>query len=63
MYTRFMTRSWATLKKELMSDATFAAREEARLPISESIEGFYYRQRIQGGFNSVSPEEFEATRR
>jgi putative transposase len=54
---------WATLKKELMSDRTFATREEARAAIFEYIEVFYNRQRIHGSIGYVSPEQFEASRR
>jgi putative transposase len=54
---------WATLKKELMSDRTFATREEARAAIFEYIEVFYKRQRIHGSIGYVSPEQFEASRR
>ena len=54
---------WATLKKELMSDRTFATRQEAREAIFEYIEVFYNRQRIHGSIGYVSPEQFEASRR
>jgi putative transposase len=54
---------WATLKKELMSDRTFATRQEARAAIFEYIEVFYNRQRIHGSIGYVSPEQFEASRR
>jgi putative transposase len=54
---------WATLKKELLSDRTFATREEARAAIFEYIEVFYNRQRIHGSIGYVSPEQFEARRR
>ena len=53
---------WATLKKELMSDTTFATREEARAAIFEYIEVFYNRQRIHSSIGYLSPEEFEASR-
>ena len=54
---------WATLKKELLSDRTFATREEARAAIFEYIEVFYNRQRIHSSLGYVSPEAFEADRR
>jgi putative transposase len=54
---------WATLKKELMSDRTFATREEARAAIFEYIEVFYNRQRIHASLGYLSPEQFEASRR
>jgi len=54
---------WATLKKELMSDRTFATRAEAKAAIFEYIEVFYNRQRIHGSIGYLSPEQFEARRR
>lgn len=54
---------WATLKKELMSDRTFATRDEARAAIFEYIEVFYNRRRIHGSIGNLSPEQFEASRR
>jgi transposase InsO family protein len=54
---------WATLKKELMSDAAFATREHARAAIFDYIEVFYNRQRIHGSIGYLSPEQFEASRR
>jgi transposase InsO family protein len=54
---------WATLKKELMSDRSFATREEARAAIFEYIEVFYNRQRIHSSIGYLSPEQFEAGRR
>lgn len=54
---------WATLKKELMSDRTFATRAQARDAIFEYIEVFYNRQRIHSSLGYVSPEAFEADRR
>lgn len=54
---------WATLKKESMSDRTFATREEARAAIFEYIEVFYNRHRIHGSIGYISPEQFEAGRR
>jgi putative transposase len=54
---------WAILKKELMSDRTFATREEARAALFEFIEVWYNRKRIHGSLGYVSPEQFEANRR
>jgi putative transposase len=54
---------WATLKKELMCDRTFATHEEARAAIFEYIEVFYNRQRIHSSLGYVSPEQFEASHR
>jgi transposase InsO family protein len=54
---------WATLKKELMSDTTFATRDQARAAIFDYIEVFYNRQRIHSSLGYLSPEAFEAGRR
>ena len=54
---------WATLKKELLSDRTFATRDEARAAIFEYIEVFYNRHRIHSSIGYISPEQFEARRR
>lgn len=54
---------WATLKKELLGDQSFATRQEARAAIFEYIEVFYNRQRIHSSLGYVSPEQFEASRR
>lgn len=54
---------WATLKKELMSDRTFATRAEARAAVFDYIEVFYNRQRLHSSIGYVSPEQFEASRR
>jgi putative transposase len=54
---------WATLKKELMSDTTFATRDQARAAIFDYIEVFYNRQRIHSSLGYLSPEQFEARRR
>jgi transposase InsO family protein len=51
---------WATLKKELMSERTFATRSEARAAVFEYIEVFYNRQRLHSSLGYLSPEQFEA---
>ena len=50
---------FATLKTELVHDADFATRAEARSAIFEYIEVFYNRRRIHSSIGYVSPEEFE----
>ncbi len=50
---------FATLKKELVYQRTFATREEARLAVFEYIEGFYNRQRLHSSLGYRSPTEFE----
>jgi len=46
---------WAILKKELMSDRVFAAREEARAAIFEYIEVWYNRKRSTGASARSAP--------
>jgi transposase InsO family protein len=54
---------WAILKKEVIHDADFATREEARRAIFDWIEIFYNRQRLHSSLGYVSPEAFEAAGR
>mgnify|MGYP000022015069 CR=1 FL=1 len=54
---------WATLKKELVHDADFATRAEAKAAIFEWIEVFYNRERLHSSLGYVSPEAFEAAGR
>lgn len=51
---------FATLKKELVYQTTFATREEARLAIFEFIEGYYNRYRLHSSLGYQSPAAFEA---
>ncbi len=51
---------FATLKKELVYQITFATREEARLAVFEFIEGCYNRWRLHSSLGYQSPAEFEA---
>lgn len=55
-----MESFWATLKTELVNDARYATREEARRSIFEYIEVFYNRQRLHSSIGYQSPEAFEA---
>ena len=50
---------FATLKKELVYQTTFATREEARLAVFEFIEGYYNRWRLHSRLGYRSPAEFE----
>jgi putative transposase len=50
---------FATLKKELVYQSTFATREEARLAIFEFIEGYYNCWRLHSSLDYRSPTEFE----
>jgi putative transposase len=54
-----MESFFASLKKELVHDARFATRAEARLAIFEYIEVFYNRQRRHSSLGYVSPAEYE----
>jgi transposase InsO family protein len=54
-----MESLFASLKKELVHDADFATRLEARAAIFESIEVFYNNQRRHSSLAYVSPAEYE----
>jgi transposase InsO family protein len=54
-----MESFFASLKKELTHDESFATREEARAAVFEYIEVFYNRQRRHSSLGYVSPAEYE----
>lgn len=54
-----MESFFASLKKELVHDADFATRAEARAAIFEYIEVFYNGQRRHSSLGYVSPLEYE----
>jgi putative transposase len=54
-----MESFFASLKKELVHDADFTTRAEARAAIFEYIEVFYNRQRRHSALGYVSPAEYE----
>jgi transposase InsO family protein len=54
-----MESFFASLKKELVHDADFATRAEARAAIIEYIEVFYNNQRRHSTLGYVSPAEYE----
>jgi putative transposase len=56
----FIESFWATLKKELVHQTTFATREEAHTAIFEFIEVFYNRYRLHSSLDYISPATFEA---
>jgi putative transposase len=56
----FIESFWATLKKELVHQTTFATREEARAAIFEFIEVFYNRYRLHSSLGYKSPASFES---
>jgi len=51
----------ASLKKELVHDADFATRAEARAAVVEYIEVFYNTKRRHSSLGYVSPAEYEQT--
>jgi transposase InsO family protein len=57
-----MESFFASLKKELVHDAGFATRAEARAAIVEYIEVFYNTKRRHSSLGYVSPAEYEQTR-
>jgi putative transposase len=57
-----MESFFASLKKELVHDADFATRSEARAAIFEYIEVFYNNQRRHSLLGYVSPAEYEQSR-
>jgi transposase InsO family protein len=54
-----MESFWATLKTELIFHRRFATRQQAIREITEYIEVFYNRQRIQKQLGYLSPAAFE----
>jgi len=58
-----MESFFASLKKELVHDADFATRAEARAAIVEYIEVFYNSQRRHSSLGYVSPAEYERKNR
>jgi transposase InsO family protein len=54
-----MKSFFASLKKELVHDADFATRWEARVAVFEYIEVFYNYQRRHSSLGYVSPAEYE----
>jgi len=54
-----MESFWATLKTELIFHRRFATRQQAIQEITEYIEVFYNRQRIQKQLDYLSPAAFE----
>jgi transposase InsO family protein len=49
----------ASFKKELVHDADFATRAEARAELFEYIEMFYNRVRRHSSLGYLSPDEYE----
>lgn len=57
-----MESFYATLKRELIHQNTYATRAAARAAVFEYIEVFYNRQRLHSALGYRSPAEFEAAR-
>ena len=53
-----MESFWGLLKNELVYRTSFRSRRQAKAGITEYIEIFYNRQRIQAGFGYLSPAAF-----
>ena len=51
---------FATLKKELVREADFATRGQARAAIFDYIESFYNRRRLHSALGFMAPAHFEA---
>jgi len=49
-----MESFWGMLKQELISHSHFSTRQEAKQAITEYIEIFYNRQRLQEGLGYLS---------
>jgi transposase InsO family protein len=54
-----MESFWGTLKQELVHHRRYRTRQEATRDITEYIEIFYKRQRLQPGLGFLSPAVFE----
>ncbi|MDO8655347.1 MAG: IS3 family transposase [bacterium] len=54
-----MESFWGTLKQELVHHRRYRTRQEAIMDITEYIEIFYKRQRLQPGLGFLSPVVFE----
>ena len=56
-----MESFFASLKKELVHEADFATRRQARAAIFEYIEVFYNNQRLHSSLGYVSPAAYETS--
>lgn len=55
-----MESFFSTLKRELIHEANYATRNQARTAVFEYIEVFYNRQRLHSALGYQSPADFEA---
>jgi putative transposase len=53
---------FATLKTELVAEASWATRDDARTALFEYIEGWYNRERRHSSFGYRSPVQYEVDR-
>ncbi|MFC2072795.1 PCRF domain-containing protein [Chloroflexota bacterium] len=58
-YRNILESFWGTLKQELVHHRRYRTRQEAIQDITEYIEIFYKRQRLQPGLGFLSPAVFE----
>jgi len=54
-----MESFYRTLKRELLTDQTFASPKQAKLEIFEYIEFYYNTKRMHSSLGYVSPAQFE----
>jgi transposase InsO family protein len=52
-----MESFFATLKGELVDEATYRTRDEARAEVFQYVEGFYNRRRLHSGLGYLTPEQ------
>lgn len=52
-----MESFFATLKRELVEDAKYPTRTDARADLFQYIEGFYNRRRLHSGIGYLTPEQ------
>ncbi len=55
-----MESFFATLKGELVEQADYRARDQARSDIFQYIEGFYNRRRLHSALGYITPEQMAA---
>ena len=52
-----MESFFATLKGELVEEADYQTRDEARADVFQYIEGFYNRRRLHSALGYLTPEQ------
>ena len=56
-----MESFFATLKGELVEQADYRTREEARADIFQYMEGWYNQRRLHSALGYITPEQMAAT--